>query len=71
MIQLIDHMKLTKKEGQMVDVSIPIRRGNKIIMGGRVREGFGWEKGRGRKKSCLRPRYWKRQERSLEGQENK
>jgi hypothetical protein len=33
-IQLIDHMKLNKKEGPSVDASIPIRRGNKIIMGG-------------------------------------
>jgi hypothetical protein len=34
MIQLTDHMKFNKKEGQSVDASIPIRRGNKITMGG-------------------------------------
>ena len=39
MIQLTDHMTLNKKEDQRVDASIPLRRGNKIIMGGRVREG--------------------------------
>ena len=44
-------MKLNKKEGQSVDASIPLRRGNKIIMGGRgkdlVEDGWGREK-RGR-----------------------
>ena len=37
MKQLIDHMKLKKKEGLSVDVSMSLRRGNKIIMGGRRR----------------------------------
>ena len=32
-IQFTDHMKL-KKEGQSVDTSILLRRGNKISMGG-------------------------------------
>jgi hypothetical protein len=32
MIQLIDHRKLNKKEGQNVDASISLRRENKIIM---------------------------------------
>jgi hypothetical protein len=41
MIQLIDHMKLEKKEGQSVDSSIPFRRGNKIIIRGRKKEGSG------------------------------
>jgi hypothetical protein len=31
-------MKLNKKKGQSVDASIPLRRGNKIILGGRRRE---------------------------------
>jgi hypothetical protein len=35
MIQL----KLNKKEGPSVDASIPLRRENKIILGGRGREG--------------------------------
>jgi hypothetical protein len=33
-----------------VDTSIPLRRGNKIIMGGSRREGLGWERAGGRKK---------------------
>ena len=44
MIQLSDHMKLNRKEGPSVDASIPLRRGNKIIMGGRGREGPVWDK---------------------------
>jgi len=32
-------MKLNKREDQGVDASILLRRGNKIIMGGRGREG--------------------------------
>jgi len=35
--------KLNKMEGQSEDVSIPLRKGNKIIMGGRERDGPGWE----------------------------
>lgn len=38
MIQHTDHMKFNKKEGTSVDASIPLRRGNKIITGGRRRE---------------------------------
>ena len=34
-------MKLKKKEDQSVDVSVLLRRGNKIIMGSRGREGHG------------------------------
>jgi hypothetical protein len=44
MIQLMDHMKLKKKEVQRLDVSVLLRRGNKIIKGIR-----GWE-GHGRKR---------------------
>ena len=43
-IQLTDHMKLNKKEGQSVDASIPLRRRNRIIMRGRGREGPGRER---------------------------
>ena len=34
-------MKLNRKEGPSVDASISLRRGNKIIMGGRVRRSLG------------------------------
>ena len=43
MIQLTDHMKLKKKKDQCVDASILHRKGNKIIMGGRGRNGPGME----------------------------
>jgi hypothetical protein len=33
-IQFTEHMKLKKKEGQSMDISVPLRRGNKISMGG-------------------------------------
>jgi hypothetical protein len=49
MIQLTDHVKLNKKEGQSMDASIPLRRGNKMIMGSRGRECYGWERGGERK----------------------
>jgi hypothetical protein len=42
MIQLIGHMKIKKKEDQNMDDTISLRRGNKVIMGGRVRESSGW-----------------------------
>jgi hypothetical protein len=42
-LQLTDHMKLNKKEDQSVDASILLRRGNKIITGGRGRKGPGRE----------------------------
>jgi hypothetical protein len=35
MIQITDHMNLKKKEDQSVDASVLLRRGNKIITGGR------------------------------------
>ena len=58
-------MKPNKKGGPSVDASIPLRRGNKIIMGGRGREGPGWQREGG-----VWTRYLKRQESSPEGQEN-
>jgi hypothetical protein len=44
-IKFTDHMKLNKKEEQSVDTSILLRKGNKIIMGGRGRERPGKKKG--------------------------
>jgi len=48
--QLTDHMKLKKKEDQSVDASVLLRRGNKIITGGREREELGRKKGGGEEK---------------------
>ena len=45
MIQFTDHVKLKKKEGQYVDVSVLFGRENKIIVGGRLRERPGRERG--------------------------
>jgi hypothetical protein len=42
MIQLTDHLKLNKKEAHSVDASNTLRRGKKIITGGRGREGPEW-----------------------------
>jgi hypothetical protein len=41
MMQLTGHMKLNKKKGPNMDVSIPCRSKNKIITGGRGRDGPG------------------------------
>jgi hypothetical protein len=41
MIQLTDYMKPNKKVSPSVDASIPHRRGNNIIMGGRVGRDLG------------------------------
>jgi hypothetical protein len=43
MIQLKVNIKFNKKEGQSVYASIPCRRVNKVIPGGREREGLRWE----------------------------
>jgi hypothetical protein len=40
-------MKLMKKEDQNVDSSVLLRRGNKILTGGRGLEGLGRKRGRG------------------------
>ena len=45
MIQLTDFKKLKKKEDSSDDVSIPLRRRNKIFTGGRWRERPGVEEG--------------------------
>ena len=69
MIQSTDHKKCSKQKGASKDASIPLRRGNKIITGGRGREGSGWERGGGRENGG-RIRYGGRQEISSKGQEN-
>ena len=38
-------MNLKKKEDQNVDASVLLRKGNKIIMGGKGKEGLGRERG--------------------------
>ena len=43
MIQLADCIRLNKKEGPSVDTLNPLRRENKIIIGGRGREKPWWE----------------------------
>jgi hypothetical protein len=40
MIQLMDHLKLKRKEDQRVDASVLLRRGNNIIKGSRGCEGL-------------------------------
>jgi hypothetical protein len=45
MIQLKDHIKLKKKEDQIVEASVLFRKGNIIITGGRGWKGFGRNKG--------------------------
>jgi len=42
-------MTFNKKEGPSMDASVLLRRGYKIIVGGRGREGPGWKRGRGGK----------------------
>ena len=66
MIQLMDHMKLKRKEDQRVDASVLFRRGSNIIKGNR-----GWKRIGGReeweRKKRGRIRYGRRQARSPEG----
>jgi hypothetical protein len=61
-------MKFKKKEDQNVNASVLLRRGNKIITGGRGSKGPGRERGREGKKGS-RIRYGRRQGRNTEGQE--
>ena len=67
MIQLTDHMKLNDKKGPSVATSILLRKGKKIIMGGR---GTWVIEGKGRREEVGRIRYGERPERSPESQEN-
>ena len=46
MIQHTNRRKLNKEEDPNMDYSIPLRRGKKIIMGGRRREEPGQERGK-------------------------
>ena len=66
-IQLTDHMKFKKKEDQSVNASILLRKGNKIITGGRGMKGSGRKRG-GWGRSGGRIRYRKRWERNTDGQ---
>ena len=50
MIQLMDHMKLRRKDDQRVNASILLRRGNKIIKESRGWEGLGRKRGGGGEK---------------------
>jgi hypothetical protein len=54
MIHPTDYQKLTKKEGPIEDVSIPLRGGNKIIMGGKCRQNQVW--GGGNRREAQRTR---------------
>ena len=47
MVQLMDHMKLKRKEDQRVDASVLLRRRNRIIKGSRECEGHGRKRGGG------------------------
>jgi hypothetical protein len=60
------HKKLNKNEGQSVDASIPLRRGNKIIMGGRGREGPGDRK-EGKGKDGAKKKVWEETGEKLRG----
>ena len=70
MIQLKDLMKLNKKKVQSADASNPLRRGNKIIIGGRGMEGAGG-RGKGKENGVKKKTmYGTRQKRSPKSQEN-
>ena len=58
MIQLTDHMKVKKKKDQSVYASVLLRKGNKIIMGGRGWEGLGRKRGRGEGKKRGQDQVW-------------
>ena len=62
--------KFNNKEGPSEDASIPLRRGNKIITGGRGRVGPGSEMGVEEEKGMVVRNGGQQQERSPEGQEN-
>ena len=55
-------MKLKKKEDQSVGASVLLRRGNKIITGGRGREGPGRREGEKKRVSCGE-RVWRQSQR--------
>ena len=59
MIQLMDYMKLKRKEDQSVDASTLLRKRNNIIKGSREKEELGRKRVGEEKKRC-RIRYGKR-----------
>lgn len=71
MIYPTNFTKLKMEEGQSEDASIPLTRGNKIIMRSRRREGLAEEARRGGGGKIIKIMYVKRQVRSPELQENK
>ena len=68
MIQFTDHMKLKKKEDQSVNASVLLRRGNKIIIGGRGRKEFG-RKRRGEGEREGKNQIWEEMEEMYRGME--
>ena len=62
-IQFTDHMKLNKKDGPSVDISLPFKRRNKAIIRGRGRKGPGWERG-GREERGQDQVWWETGEKS-------
>lgn len=68
-IQLKDHIKFNRKEGQSVNATNPLRMRNKIIAGGRGLENLGRRGVREEKRRC-RTRHGNGHERNLEDQEN-
>jgi hypothetical protein len=69
MVQPTDCKKFNKKKVAREDVSIPLTRRNKIIMGSEGGRDLDRKRGRGGQKGG-KIRYGGRQERSPEGQEN-
>jgi len=53
-----DPVTLKKKEGPSEDARMSLRRGNKIIMGGRRREGTGWGRKMGRGMGGVQNQMW-------------
>jgi hypothetical protein len=57
-IQFTNHVKLKKKEDQSVDVSVLLRKGDKIIKGGIGWEGLGRKRGGGEEKKRGPDQIW-------------
>jgi hypothetical protein len=68
-IQLMDHMKLKRKEDQRMDVSVLLIRGNKIIKRSRGWEGL-WRKRRGRGEKEGKIQVWEEMEEIYQGSGN-
>ena len=67
LVHLTDHIKFNKKESQSMDASVLLRKGTKIIMRCRGREGPGWKRGGGKKIQGAESIIGEREERSPEG----